>query len=341
MDLNILWFLLIGGMFTAYAVLDGFDLGVGILHLFTRTDAERRAMITSIGPVWDGNEVWLVTGVGALFGAFPDAYSTLFSGFYTVYVLILVGLIFRGVAIEFRNLEASGRWRRSWDFLFAVGSIVPTLMFGIMVGNLIVGIPIGPDKEVIAENFFALLRPYPILVGIFVLSLFTLHGALWLNFKMTGELQTRVKGWAKRCFWIFLAMYIVTSGATIYLYPHMIANFGHFWWAWILVVLTVLAVLNVPRTLHLGYELRALLNVACIIAGTFTLFGIGVFPNLIRSSLDAAYSLNLHNAASSSSTLGIMLIMAIVGIPFIMSYTVGIYWVFRGKVVVDKEDHKH
>jgi cytochrome d ubiquinol oxidase subunit II len=330
MDLNTLWFLLIGVMFTAYAVLDGFDLGVGVLHLCTRTDAERRAMITSIGPVWDGNEVWLVTGVGALFGAFPDVYSTLFSGFYTVYMLILVGLIFRGVAIEFRNLEASTRWRRSWDWLFAMGSIVPTVMFGIMVGA---------DKEVIAEDFFSLISPYPILVGMFVLSLFTLHGALWLNFKLTGDLQARVKVWAKRCFWIFLAMYIVTSGATIYLYPHMIANFGQFWWAWILVALTGLAVLNVPRTLHLGYELRALLNVACIIAGTFTLFGIGMFPNLIPSSIDAAYSLNLYNSASSSSTLGIMLIMAIVGIPFILSYTVGIYWVFRGKVVVDKDSH--
>src|SRR5262249_8231355 len=140
-------------------------------------------------------------------------------------------------------------------------------------------------------------------------------------------------------FWIFAALYVVTSGATILLYPHMIANFAHFWWAWLLVVLTVLAVLNVPRTLHLGYELRALLNVACIIAGTFALFGIGAFPDLLRSSLDPAYSLTLHNAASSQSTLHTMLIMAIVGIPFILSYTVGIYWVFRGKVTVDKDNN--
>ncbi|MBS1999303.1 MAG: cytochrome d ubiquinol oxidase subunit II [Cyanobacteria bacterium SZAS LIN-2] len=338
MDLNTLWFLLVGVMFTAYAVLDGFDLGVGILHLFTRGDAERRAMISCIGPVWDGNEVWLVTGVGALFGAFPDVYSTLFSGFYTAYMLILVGLIFRGVAIEFRNLEASKRWRRSWDVLFAAGSAVPTFIFGIMVGNLITGLPIGPDKEVVSQSFLALLRPYPLLVGFFVVSLFTLHGALWLNFKLHGEMQTRVQKWAKRCFWIFALLYIVTTSATIALYPHMIANFGHFRWAWVLVALTGLAVLNVPRTLHLGYELKALLNVGCIIAGTFALFGIGLFPDLIRSSLDPAYSLTLQNAASSQSTLSTMLVMAIVGIPFILSYTVGIYWVFRGKVTVDKDE---
>ncbi len=134
-------------------------------------------------------------------------------------MLILVGLIFRGVAIEFRNLEASTRWRRSWTGSLPWASIMPTVMFGVMVGNLIAGIPIGADKEVVAENFFSMLSPYPILVGMFVLSLFTLHGALWLNFKLTGEMQARVKGWAKRSFWIFLVMYVVTTGATIYLYP--------------------------------------------------------------------------------------------------------------------------
>lgn len=339
MDINTIWFLLLGVMFTCYAVLDGFDLGVGALHLLTRTDSERRVMLNAIGPVWDGNEVWLVTGIGALFGAFPEAYSTLFSGFYLMYMVMLVGLILRGVAIEFRSKEESPRWRHVWDVLFTMGSINPPVLFGIMVGNLVMGLPIGADGEAVGVSFLSLLRPYPILVGAFVLSLFTLHGSLYLNLKTEGDLQARIKGWSRKCFWIFLALYIATSAATILTQPHMIANFGRFWWAWILVGMTVLAVANVPRTLHLGYELRALLNSACIIAGTFTLFGIGIFPNLVRSSIDPAYSLNIYNSAATDTTMNIMLIMVIVGIPFVLAYTIGIYWVFRGKVKVDKNGY--
>ncbi|HEY9788542.1 MAG TPA: cytochrome d ubiquinol oxidase subunit II [Candidatus Obscuribacterales bacterium] len=339
MDLNTVWFLLLDVIFTCYAVLDGFDLGVGALHLFTRTDGERRVMLNAIGPVWDGNEVWLVTGIGALFGAFPEAYSTLFSGFYLMYMLLLVGLIFRGVAIEFRSKENSNRWRNTWDCLFFLGSIVPPVIFGIMVGNLVIGLPVGADREAMHVTLASLLTPYPLLVGAFVLSLFTLHGAMYLNMKTEGELQQRIKSWSKRCFWIFLGLYIVTTFATIILHPHMIANFGRFWWAWILVIMTGLAVANVPRTLHLGYELRALLNSACIIAGTFTLFGIGVFPNIVRSSINPAFNLDVYSAAASQSTLSIMLMMAIIGIPFVLAYTIGIYWVFRGKVKVDKNGY--
>lgn len=338
MDLNTLWFVILGFMFTCYAVLDGFDLGVGVLHLLSR-GKERRVLLNSIGPVWDGNEVWLVTGVGALFGAFPIVYASFFSGFYFAYLLILVGLIFRGVAIEFRSKEESHLWRGTWDVMFTIGSVLPTFLFGVIVGNMVVGLPIGPNGEFIESSFFALLTPYPLLVGTFVLSIFTLHGAMWLNFKTTGELQARVKVWARRAFWIFLVLYIATSAATLIVYPHMIANFTHFWWAWILVGMTVLAVANVPRTLHLGYELRAVLNSACVIAGTFCLFGIGMFPNLLRSNIDPAYSLNVYNSVSSTDTLWTMLIMAIVGIPFVLSYTLGIYWVFRGKVEMDKNSY--
>lgn len=338
MDINITWFLLLGVMFTFYAVLDGFDLGVGTLHLFTRRDDERRVFLNAIGPVWDGNEVWLVVGVGALFGAFPNAYATLFSGFYLLYMLLLVGLIFRGVAIEFRNKEKPRMWRGFWDIVFALGSALPPVLFGIMVGNMVAGVPIGADGEFTDNSLSTLLRPYPILVGFFVLSLFTVHGAMYLNLKTEGELQAKVKTWARRSFFVFLVMYGVTTAATIYYYPHMIANFGEHWWAWILVALQVLAVLNVPRTLHLGYEVRALVNSACVIAGTFMLFGIGVFPNLLLSSIDPAYSITVYNAASSSSTLWIMLWMVVIGTPFIACYTIGIYWVFRGKVGIDDAD---
>lgn len=339
MDLNTIWFLILGFMFTCYAVLDGFDLGVGVLHLFSRGDKERRVMLNSIGPVWDGNEVWLVTGIGALFGAFPIVYASLFSGFYFTYLLILVGLIIRGVSIEFRSKENSRNWRGFWDKMFTVGSVIPPVLFGIMVGNMVAGVPIQADGEFAVSSFFALFTPYPMLVGAFVLSLFTLHGAMYLNLKTEKELQAKVKRWARRAFFVFLVLYIVTTIATIVVHPHMIANFGRFWWAWILVAMTVLAVANVPRTLHLGYELRAVLNSACVIAGTFCLFGIGVFPDLLRSNIDPAFSLNIYNSASSPDTLWTMLVMAIVGIPFVLTYTLGIYWVFRGKVEMDKHSY--
>jgi cytochrome d ubiquinol oxidase subunit II len=339
MDLNTIWFVLLGAMFTLYAVLDGFDLGVGALHLFTRRDKERRAMLNAIGPVWDGNEVWLVTGIGALLGAFPVVYACFFSGFYFAYMLLLVGLIFRGVAIKFRNKEESRNWRGFWDKMFTLGSVIPPTLFGVLVGNLVQGVPIGPNGEFVSSSFFALFTPYPVLVGVFVLSLFTLHGAMYLNLKTKGELQARAKGWARRAFFVFLALYIVTSAATLMVYPHMIANFAHWPVAWVLVGMTVLAVANVPRTLHLGYELRALINSGCVIAGTFALFGIGLFPNLMRSSIDPAYSLDIYNSASSPETLTTMLIMAVIGIPFVIAYTLGIYWVFRGKIDPDNNDY--
>lgn len=339
MDLYSIWYLLIGIMFTCYAVLDGFDLGVGALHLFTRGDKERRVLLNSIGPVWDGNEVWFVVGVGSLFGAFPDAYAAAFSGFYLSLMILLVGLIFRGVAIELRSKEIDTRWRRTWDFFFAFGSVVPPVVFGIMLGNMVMGLPIGADKELPSLTFAQMLHPYPILIGLFVLSLFTLHGAMYLNLKTEGELQAKVKRWAKKCFYIFLVMYALATASTIIVFPHMVASFAQHWFAWVLAVATGLAVANIPRTLHKGYEYRALLNCACVIAGTIFLFGIGLFPTLLRSSIDPAFSLTAYNTASTEQTLRTMLWMAIVGIPFVCAYTLGIYWVFRGKVKVDKNGY--
>jgi cytochrome bd ubiquinol oxidase subunit II len=339
MDLNTIWFLLIGIMFTMYAVLDGFDLGVGSLHLLSRTDSERRVLLNSIGPVWDGNEVWLVCGIGSLFGAFPFVYAAAFSGFYIVTMLLLMALIFRAVAIEFRSKEKYGWWRSLWDGVFAAGSVTPPILFGIVLGNIVIGVPVGPDKEFPAIGFLAMLGPYPVLVGAFVLSLFVLHGAIYLNIKTEGELQAKVRAWAKSAFWVFLALYVVTTAATLIAYPHMVANFTEHWWAWLLVALTVLAVANVPRTLHQGHELGALLTSACVIAGTTVLFGVGIFPNFVPSSLNPDWSLTIYNAAAAPATLKIMLAMTIFGIPFVLAYTIGIYWVFRGKVKMDKHSY--
>jgi cytochrome d ubiquinol oxidase subunit II len=336
MDLNLIWFALIGVMFIAYAVLDGFDFGVGALHLFTKTDAERRVVLNSIGPVWDGNEVWMVAGIGALFGAFPLVYAGAFSGFYLAFIFLLIALMFRAVAIEFRSKEPWPAWRKTWDVMFTLGSITSPFIFGLMIGNIVMGVPVGPDHEFVNFSFTDLFRPYALLVAVFVISLFALHGAIYLNMKTEGELQARVKKWVIRCFVVFIVMYVVTTAATLIQYPHMIANFEHFWWAWIVVALNVLAIANVPRTMHKGLEYQAIFTSGCIIAGIFMLFGIGIFPTLLPSSLNPDWSLTIYNSGSSDSTLWTMLWIALIGMPFVVAYTVGIYWVFRGKTKVDK-----
>src|SRR5512138_2175246 len=191
MDLNLFWFILLGILLAGYAILDGFDLGVGILHLFVRKDEERRIFMNSIGPIWDGNEVWLVTFGGAMFAAFPDVYATVFSGFYTAFMLLLFALIFRAVSMEFRSKRPSAWWRQFWDVSFAAGSILATFLFGVAVGNAMQGMPIGPDKE-FQGTTMDLLRPYPLLVGLLAVATFAMHGANFLHLKTEGELQKRV-----------------------------------------------------------------------------------------------------------------------------------------------------
>src|SRR5262245_24595674 len=179
MDLYLLWFALLGVLLTGYAILDGFDLGVGILHPWARTDEERRLFMNSIGPLWDGNEAWLVTFGGALFAAFPNAYATAFSAYYTPFMLVLFALIFRAVSMEFRSKRPHPRWRRFWDGSFFVASLTATYLFGVAVGNSMLGIPIGADFE-FAGSFLDFLRPYPLLVGVLAVTTFAMHGAIYL-----------------------------------------------------------------------------------------------------------------------------------------------------------------
>ncbi|MBX7245409.1 MAG: cytochrome d ubiquinol oxidase subunit II [Candidatus Sumerlaeaceae bacterium] len=331
MDLNLFWYLMIGVLLTGYAILDGFDLGVGTLHLFTRTDEERRLSMNSIGPVWDGNEVWLVTAGGALFAAFPHAYATAFSGFYLAFMLLLCALIFRAVALEFRSKRPSKGWRQSWDVAFFASSTLSALLFGVAVGNMIQGIPIGADKEY-AGGFWNLLTPYPLLVGVFNVSMFAMHGSIYLYLKTEGELQERVRQWFYKAFAIFVVLYVVVSCVTVWRLPSATVNFREFPWLTGVVVLNVLAVANIPRAIYLGLPGRALVTSSLTIAALVLLFGVALFPNLIVSSMGPEYNLTAYNAASSQRTLWIMRNIAFIGLPFVLTYTVAIYWIFRGKV---------
>ncbi|HDS01633.1 MAG TPA: cytochrome d ubiquinol oxidase subunit II [candidate division Zixibacteria bacterium] len=338
LDLNTIWFILVGVLFTGYAILDGFDLGTGALHLFTSTDKERRIMLNAIGPVWDGNEVWLVTGGGALFAAFPEVYATAFSGFYMAIMLLLLGLIFRAVAIDFRSKRESTTWRQFWDISFSFSSILSSLLIGIALGNIAWGIPLDGDFEY-AGRFIRLLHPYALLVGITTVALFMMHGAIYLLMKTEGELQSKIRAWVNPTIIFFIICYILTTMATLLYVPHMSDNLKAFPPLMVIPLLNALAIANIPREIHHGREFRAFLSSCAAMAALLALFGIGMYPDLIMSNPLAANSLTIYNAASSAKTLKIMLIIAILGMPLVIAYTSSIYWIFRGKVKLDSSSY--
>ncbi len=335
MDLHLFWFILLGVLLAGYAILDGFDLGVGILHLAARTDEERRIFINSIGPLWDGNKVWLVTFGGALFAAFPDAYAAAFSGFYTPFMLLLFALIFRAVSMEFRSKQEWKWWRSFWDRSFFCASATATFLFGVAVGNSIQGLPINSDKNVVA-SMTDLLQPYPLLIGVFAVSVFAMHGSIYLYMKTEGPLHERIHGWMWRTFGVFVAMYMFTTIVTLVKLPFVTRHFEAFPFAWPVVFLNILAVANIPRAIFKGRPFYAFISSSCTIAALTFLFGIALFPNLITSSLNPDWSLTIYNAASSEKTLGIMQIIAFCGMPFVLTYTIVIYRVFKGKVELGK-----
>lgn len=333
-DLNTIWFLLIGILLAGYAILDGFDLGVGALHLLVKKDEERRVMINSIGPVWDGNEVWLVTGGGALFAAFPHVYATVFSGFYTAFMLLLFVLIFRAVAIEFRSKQPQRWWRQMWDVLFSLASILIAFLMGVALGNIITGVPVDANKE-FAGSFFGLINPYSILVGITTVALFMMHGSIFAVLKTEGELQAKVRGWVNNTIIFFVICYVTTTMATLVYYPHMTEHFKDAPYLFGIALLNMLAIANIPREIFHGREFRAFLSSCASIFALLALFAMGLYPNIVISTINPEYSLNIYNAASSQKTLNIMLIIAMIGIPFVLAYTISIYWIFRGKVKLD------
>jgi cytochrome d ubiquinol oxidase subunit II len=335
MDLYEFWFFTLGVLLTGYAILDGFDLGVGIVYLASKGDQERRIFINSIGPLWDGNEVWLVTFGGALFAAFPHAYATAFSGFYTAFMLLLFALIFRAVSIEFRSKRESKIWRKCWDTAFFGSSTLATFLFGVAVGNSMRGLPIGADFE-FAGKFMDLLSPYSLLVGLFAVATFAMHGTIYLYLKTEGDLRKRIHGWMWTTFGIFLVVYLITTIFTLVKIPNAVRNFEEIPWAWVVVLLNVLAIANIPRAIFLNKPLYAFISSSCTIAALTFLFGFALFPNLIVSTLNPDWSLTIYNAASSVKTLGIMRTIAFLGMPFVLAYTVIIYWIFRGKVEIGK-----
>src|SRR5262245_23219815 len=254
MDWHALWFVLLGVLLAGYAILDGFDLGVGILHLFARTDEERRIFMNSIGPLWDGNTVWLVTFGGAMFAAFPNAYATAFSGYYLPFMFLLFALIFRAVSMEFRSKTDWPWWRQMWDVLFCLASTAAAFIMGGAVGASLQGMPIEADKEY-HGTLADLVRLYPVLVGLLAVSLFAMHGSIYLYLKTEGPLQERIHRWIWRTFFIMLAAHIVATSYAFLFVPLATQNFFTYPWLWIVVVLKLFAMANIPRAIYQGRPL--------------------------------------------------------------------------------------
>jgi len=332
MDLNLLWFVLLGVLLMGYAILDGFDLGVGVLHLFVREDQDRRLVLNSIGPLWDGNEVWLVTFGGALFAAFPEAYATILSGFYFPVMIVLLGLIGRAVSLEFRSKVKTPKWRRYWDVSFFLSSFTVTFVFGVALGNIVAGVPLSAEGEY-AGSLGTLLGPFALSVGALAVAGAAMHGSIYLFLKTEGDLQTRVGTWMPRTFAVFAVLYLGVSGFALQTQPHLTANFTRFPIAWVIVGLNVLAVANIPRAIHLRRPGYAFFSSSAVIAALTFLAMMAIFPNLVLSTTEHP-SLSIYSAASSQQTLKLMGIIALIGLPLVATYTGIVYWVFRGKVTL-------
>lgn len=338
-ELQFIWFTAFVVLATGYAILDGFDLGVGILHLFSKKDSERRKMLNTIGPVWDGNEVWLVTAGGALFAGFPAIYATFCTAFYVPIMVLLSGLIFRAVAIEFRSKQPMPWWRWSWDVAFAVASFVIALGLGMVMGNLIRGMTLTEHGE-FDGHFLDFVHPYAFLVGILTVALFTMHGAIYVLMKTEDELHEKIRAWINPCIIFFIMMYVITTMATLIYEPHMVGILKERPFIFGIAIINILTIAYIPHEINLGKDGRAFiascLNIVCLMA----LFALGTYPTVLRAINDPEnLSLTIYNSSSSMLTLKILLLIAMIGLPMVLSYTISIYWIFRGKVKLDESSY--
>jgi len=329
MDLNTIWFILIAVLFIGFFVLEGFDYGVGILLPFLgKNDIERRAIINTIGTHWDGNEVWMITAGGAMFAAFPNWYATLFSGFYLALVIMLLALILRGVAFEYRSKRESPVWRNRWDWMIFIGSFVPALLWGVAISNIIRGVPID-DKMNYTGTFFTLLNPYSLLGGITALAIFSLHGAIFLSLKLADELLERARKTARQLWLptvILLFAYIIFGYFDTDMFTKLGVNPG------VIPILGGISILTVGWLLKIKREGWAFLMTALTIAfSTITIF-MGLYPRVMVSSTNPDWSLTIYNASSSPYTLKTMTIIAIIFVPIVLAYQAWSYWVFRKRI---------
>lgn len=338
MDLNTIWFILVGVLIIGYAILDGFDLGVGILHLFTKDETEKRISLNSIGPVWDGNEVWLLTGGGALFAAFPPVYATVFSGYYLALMLLLLALIMRAVSLEFRSKVEDERWRNSWDYAFGIGSLLPSILFGVAVGNILRGLPIN-EKGMFTGSFIGLLNPYSVLIGLLSCTMFLMHGAIWLSIKSHGAQKKRAEAVASKSWIAVVVLYAAATFSTMLISPFLFEGLFRNPLFWFTFLLLIGSIVYIPVGLKSTDRKYAFISSSVMIASMIGLMAISLFPRLVPSITNLQYSLTIYNSSSTPTTLTTMLVIALIGMPLVIAYTAIIYRAFKGKVIITDESY--
>lgn len=332
------WFLVVGALFTGYAILDGFDLGAGAWHLFLKDDKSRRIALNAVGPVWDGNEVWLVIGGGALFAGFPEAYASLFSAMYIPFILFLGFLIFRAVSIEFRGKEPMKWWRNLWDTSYSISSAALALLLGVVLGNVLIGISMN-EQYIFTGHWLEFLNPYALTVGLTTLALFMVHGAIYLTMKTEGALFEKIARLLRRSILIFVGLFIIVTIISVTTFPHLTDRFMDQPILFVVPLLAFLSIANVPRLASKGKFLRSFIFSAMSISFLLILVAIELYPVILLSRGEPETSMTIYNAASSDKALGIMLTITAIGLPLVLFYVFFVYRAFWGKVKLDETSY--
>lgn len=334
-DYPTLWYLVIGLLFSGYAILEGFDFGAGAWHLFFRKDLSRRIAINAIGPIWDANQVWLVIGGGALFAGFPVMYATMLSAMYIPFMLFLMFNVLRAAAIKFRSAEEMKWWRTAWDVTYSVSCVMIAFLLGVVLGNILQGFALGPNFTYHGGIFFSFLNPYAIMVGLTTLSIFMTQGAIFLLLKTEGRLHDRLTFLLQKGMIFFIISFGITTLYTLVFIPEVTANFRENPHYFVVPVLSFLAVANVPRLVSKKRYMLALVFSSLTMAFLLILVALQLYPTLLISTIDPKYNVTIYNAASSQKSLGIMLTIVLIGAPLLGAYFFFLYRTFNGKVQLD------
>lgn len=333
------WFLVVGGLFSGYAILDGFDFGAGAWHMFFKKNTSRETALKAIDPTWHGNEVWLVIGGGTLFAGFPVFYGTLFSAMYIPFILFLLFIIFRGISIKFRNMEDMPWWRRMWDWSYSISSIMLAFLLGVVLGNILRGMPLDNNFEYVGRGFFDFLNPFSILVGFTSLALFMMHGAIYLLLKTEGKLFDRIRVFLNWGMVFFIVTYIITTAYGILFLEHLLDVFLENKVLFVVPFLVFLSIANVPRLASKKNYGWSFIFTSITIALLLVIVAFELYPRLLLSNPKAANSITIYNAAASIKTLKIMMGFVAVGGPLVLLYSYFVYRTFWGKVKLDEHSY--